>query len=79
MRTGDEDESLRDDGNLEVDDRVQLRVVRVDGEGRREADTELVLEEGGLLDDDDKGDPEGVVSVRSGNLMNENTYVDRVR
>ena len=65
MRTRDEDERLRDDGNLEVDDRVQLGVVRVDGEGRREADTELVLEEGRLLDDDNKGDPEGVVSTRS--------------
>ena len=63
VRTRDEDERLRDDGNLEVDDRVQLRVVRVDGEGRREADTELVLEEGRLLDDDDKGDPESIIST----------------
>ena len=58
VRTGDEDERLRDDGDLEVDDRVQLPVVRVDGEGRGERDAELVLEERGLLDDDNKGDPE---------------------
>ena len=79
VRTRDEDERLRDDGNLEVDDRVQLRVVRVDGEGRREADTELVLEEGGLLDDDDKGDPEGIFSAEPDEQTKEDTYVDMVR
>ena len=61
--TRDEDERLRDDGDLEVDDRVQLRVVRVDGEVHREAGTELALEEGRLLDDDNKGDPESIVST----------------
>ena len=65
VQTPDEDERLRDDGNLEVDDRVKLRVVRVDGEGRREADTELVLEEGRLLDDDNEGNPESAVSANS--------------
>lgn len=34
MRTGDEDESLRDNGNLEVDDHVKLRVIVIAGSGR---------------------------------------------
>lgn len=58
VRTGDEDQGLRDDGDLEVDDHVQLRVVVVDRAGRvLEADTELVLEERSLDDDNNKDDP----------------------
>ena len=79
MRTGDEDERLRDDGNLEVDDRVQLLVVRVDGEGRGERDAKLVLEEGRLLDDDNKGDPERGISKNVNESNIKNTNVDMVR
>jgi hypothetical protein len=59
VRTGDEDECLRDDGNLEVHNHVELIVVDVlsaAGLSARERDTELVLEEGSLDDDNDKGD-----------------------
>ena len=58
MRTGDEDQSLRDDGDLEVDDHVELAVVVVNGATgvARERDTELVLEERSLDDDNDEND-----------------------
>ena len=79
VRTGDEDERLRDDGDLEVDDRVQLPVVRVDGEGSRKRNAELVLEEGRLLDDDDKRDPESAVSNKTRSDVKRTTYVDIVR
>ena len=53
-----EDKSLRDDGDLEVDDRVKLRVVVVDMMGRRiETDMELPLEEVRLKDNDDENNP----------------------
>ena len=58
MRTGNEDESLRDDSDLEVDDGVELRVVvvgrlaRTTGEGR----TERIGEPGSADDDRDEGD-----------------------
>lgn len=55
VRTGDEDQSLRDDGNLEVDNHVELRVVGLDGEFL-ERDTEPVLEESSLHDNDHQGD-----------------------
>ena len=57
MRTRDEDEGLRDDSNLEVDDGVELRVVvvgrlaRTTGEGR----TERIGEPGRADDDRDEG------------------------
>ena len=58
VRTRDEDEGLRDDGNLEVDDRVKLGVVvvlrgRVSAAG--EGDAELVVEPGRADDDRDEG------------------------
>ena len=60
MRTGNEDQRLRDDGDLEIDDHVQLPVVRI-GAGTeaavRERDAELVFEEGRFDDDDDEDDP----------------------
>lgn len=49
VRTRDEDERLRDDGNLEVHNHVQLRVVVVH-RVRRERHAKLVLEEVGLKD-----------------------------
>ena len=58
VRTGDEDQGLRDDSNLEVDDRVEAAVVVV----RRlasavlEDNTELVVEERRLDADSDEGD-----------------------
>lgn len=58
VRARDEDEGLRDDGDLEVDDHVQLVVVVRDGRatGVLEVDAELVLEERRLDDDDDEDD-----------------------
>jgi hypothetical protein len=55
MRTSDEDESPRDDGDLEVDDHVKLTIVGFDREGLK-GNAELVLEEAGLLDDADESD-----------------------
>jgi hypothetical protein len=52
--SGDEDEGLRDDSDLEVDDHVDLRVVGTLVSG----DAELVLEEGGIVDDDEEDDAE---------------------
>ena len=58
MGASNEDKSLRDDGDLEVDDRVKLRVVVVDMMGRRiETDMELPLEEVRLKDNDDENNP----------------------
>lgn len=60
MRTCDEDECLRDDGHLEVDDHVQLRVVGVFGFAKRgiEPNAKFILEEVGLENDNDQRDPE---------------------
>ena len=55
VRTRDEDEGLRDDGDLEVDDHVELAVVVVDGVAALEGNTELVLEERGLDDGANEG------------------------
>ena len=56
VRTSNEDESLGDNSDLEVDDHVDDRVVDVFGLARSIAqrDSELVLKEGGLEDDDQK-------------------------
>jgi len=50
--TGDEDQSLGDDGDLEVDDRVDLGVIGIlrFAEPRSKAGAELVLEEVGVHD-----------------------------
>lgn len=53
--TGGEDQGLRDDGYLEVDNHVQLWVVGIDREAR-ELNAKGVLEEAGLLDDANEGD-----------------------
>lgn len=58
MRTSNENERLRDNGNLEVDDHVQLLVVMVNLASRRiEVDMELPLEEVRLEDNDDENNP----------------------
>ncbi len=51
---GNENESLRNNGDLEIDNHVKLTVIGLDGEFL-EGDTKLVLEEGGLHDNDDQG------------------------
>jgi len=58
VRTSDEDEGLRDDGNLEVDNRVELIIVRVllGTVFAVETHAKLVLEEVSLQDDDDEDD-----------------------
>ena len=60
MRTRDEDESLRDDGNLEVDDRVKLGVVVVDSlvSTAGEGDAELVVEPSRADGNRHEGNPE---------------------
>ena len=58
VRASDEDERLGNDSDLEVRNHVQLRVVAVHtrASGRRQRDTELVLEEGRLNDDNNEDD-----------------------
>ena len=60
VRTRDEDESLRDDGNLEVDDRVKLGVVVVDSlvSTAGEGDAELVVEPSRADGNRHEGNPE---------------------
>lgn len=53
MRTGDENQSLRDDGDLEVDDHVKLTIIGLH-RGRLQMDMEFTLEEGGLHDNDNQ-------------------------
>ena len=58
VRTGDEDEGLRDDSNLEVDNGVELGVVVVASSSRStvsEGDTELAPEEVGTDANSDEG------------------------
>ena len=58
VRTRNEDKGLRDNSDLEVDNRVELRVGNIDLAWRVvEADTKLVLEERSLNNDDDKNNP----------------------
>lgn len=58
MRASDENERLRDDGNLEVDDGVQLLVIVVDLAGWGiQMNVELSLEKVRLKDHDNKNDP----------------------
>jgi len=54
--SGDEDEGLGDDGNLEVDDHVTSVVVDVLADG---VDTESVLEEAGVVHDSEQSDRRG--------------------
>jgi hypothetical protein len=56
VRTSDEDEGLRDDCDLKVDDGVQHTVVVVDRWWRLEVCPEGVLKECGLDDDDNQRD-----------------------
>ena len=56
VRTGDENKGLRDDGDLKVNNRVELTVVVVDGGRGLECDAELVLEERRFEDHDHKND-----------------------
>lgn len=59
MRTRDENQRLRDDGNLEVDDGVQLGVVlivRSSDRAVREGDAELAVEEVGADANSDERD-----------------------
>jgi hypothetical protein len=64
MRTRDEDERLRDDCDLEINDHVQLRVGCDLHGAASEADAEFILEEGRLYDDDDERNSEGFKSAR---------------
>lgn len=53
MRTSHEDQSLRDNSNLQVNDSVKLFIVGIDRRSKQ-SNPELVLEEVGLQDDNDK-------------------------
>lgn len=84
VRTSDEDKSLGDDSNLEVDDHVDLVVVGIlaasilaVGEGN----AELVLEEGSLDDDDHEDNTNERKWVRIEQIKDRGTgtYVDKVR
>ena len=88
VRTCDEDECLRDDGHLEVDNHVQLWVVGVLGFGKRgiEVNAKVILEEVGLKNDNDQRDPECtkcVISIVLAGVREYNTgcetYVETVR
>ena len=58
MGTSNKNECLRDNSNLEVDDRVKLLVVVVDMKRWRiEVDVELSLEEVRLKDNNDESNP----------------------
>lgn len=60
MRTGDEDECLRDDSDLQVDDSVQLSIVVVASGSvstTRERDTEFAPEEVSLEADSNESNP----------------------
>ena len=57
MRASDADEGLGDGRNLEVDDHMDHAIVgRWDVWPVLKGDTEFILEESGLQDDDDEGD-----------------------
>ena len=67
MRTGDEDESLRDDGDLEVDNGVELVVVVVVRSrclAVRERNTKLAVEPVGTNANSDKSDPDETLVKR---------------
>lgn len=57
MRTRDEDQSLRDDSDLQVDNHVQLRVVVINAIADRftKANAELALEERCFEDNANQG------------------------
>lgn len=60
MRTRDEDECLRDDSDLEVDNGVELRIVVVTsscGSTIAEGDTKLTVEPVSADADSNEGDP----------------------
>ena len=66
VRTHDEDEGLRDGGDLEEEDCVQLEVVVVIRGGRRasgEGDTEVAVEPVGADADSNERDPEYIINT----------------
>lgn len=80
MRTSNENERLRDNGNLKVDDGVQLPVIVVDlARGGIQMDVELPLEEVRLKDDDNKNDPMQAIRTRVGMKKVRTAYVDSVK
>ena len=71
VRTGDEDQSLGDHGDLEVDDHVEFTIVVVASSRRSttlESDTELVVEPSGADDDSDESNPVKRVSAEEQKL-----------
>lgn len=80
MGTGDEDQSLGDDSDLEVNNHVQLGVVGLDGEGGHR-NTELVLEEVRLQDGTHEGNAiqKKEVSTWMTTTKKNRTYVEAVR
>ena len=83
VRARDEDEGLRDDGDLKVDDGVELGVVVAGRRGREaagEGDTELVVEPSRLDDDrDERNAKNDEVRARNKNGKRKQTHVDTVR
>lgn len=81
MRTGNEDQSLGDDGNLKVDNHVQLVVIVINSltGGSVQADAELVLEERRVDDDSNKSDTVRNLLADVNELLQYSTYVDAVK
>lgn len=80
MGASDEDESLRDNGNLEVDDSMQLLVIVVDlVRGRIQVDMELPLEEVRFEDHNNKNDPAQAIRTQPRMKIVRGTYVESVR
>lgn len=81
MRTGDENERLGDDGNLEVDNHVELGIVVFDGQAGCgvQVDAEGVLEEVGVDDDRNKGNTVRNPSAQVNKIVRRETYVEAVK
>jgi hypothetical protein len=70
VRTGDKNKCLRDDGNLEVDDHVQLVIVVEDGMARLvgEMDSKSVLEKSSVENGGNQRDAEKNLEINSGTI-----------
>ena len=72
VRTGDEDESLRDDSDLQVHDRVQLAIVVVASSGDGtvgEGGTKRAVEPIGLDSNSNEGNPRRYLHVRRESIL----------
>ena len=70
MRSSDKNKCLRDDGNLEIDDHVQLVIVVEDGVARLvgEMDSKIVLEECSVENGGNQRDAEENLEINSSTI-----------